>query len=67
MFKLSSFRKRWILLILAAAAASVAALVVGSSSMFGSHAGNRAAAWRLIPSAPVKVDAGLTGVWTGKR
>ena len=66
MLKLSSFRKRWIL-ILAAAAASVAVLVVGSSSIFGSDAGNQAAPWRLIPSAPISVDSGLTSVWTGEE
>jgi hypothetical protein len=67
MFKLSSLRKRWILLVFAAVAATAAALAVGSSSMFGSGAGNRAAPWRLIPSAPITIDAGLTSVWTGKQ
>jgi hypothetical protein len=67
MFKLSRVRKRWIPLVLAAAASSVTALVVGSSSMFGSDAGNQAAPWRRIPSAPIRVESGLTSVWTGKE
>ncbi|HEX2496852.1 MAG TPA: hypothetical protein VHK46_08460 [Gaiellaceae bacterium] len=45
----------------------MAALVVGSSSILGSDAGNQAAPWRLIPSAPIKIDSGLTSVWTGKE
>jgi hypothetical protein len=66
----SKLRRNWrkaTLLVLAVAAVSVTALVVGSASILGSDSGSSAASWRRLPSAPIKVDAGLTGVWTGKE
>jgi hypothetical protein len=62
-----SNRKRSTLFVLAAGAASVTALVLGSNSIVGSDSGSSASPWRLLPAAPIKVDAGLTGVWTGKE
>ena len=66
MFRLRRNWKRSTLLVLAAAAATGAALVVGSNSL-GSASSNSAASWRLVRSAPIEVDAGLTSVWTGRE
>ena len=67
MTKLRSHGKRSLLLLLTAAAASVAVLVVGSGSIFGSSESGSAEPWRMLPSAPIEIDAGLTSVWTGEE
>ncbi len=67
MTKLRNHGKRSILLLLTVAAASVAVLVVGSGSIFGSSESGSADPWRLLPSAPIEIDAGLTSVWTGEE
>lgn len=67
MSKLRSHGKRSILLVLTAAAASVALLVVGSGAIFSSAASRSAEPWRLLPPAPIRIDAGLTSVWTGEE
>jgi N-acetylneuraminic acid mutarotase len=67
---MSRFSRHWkksTLLVLAAAAASVGLLVLGSQSLFGSTSSNSSSPWRLIPKAPIEVDAGLTSVWTGEE
>ncbi len=45
----------------ALAIASAAALATSGSSAASPAAGT----WRLLPAAPIVVDSGLTGVWTG--
>ena len=67
MSKLRRHGKLSILLVLTAAAASVALLVVGSGSIFRSAASRSAEPWRLLPPAPIRIDAGLTSVWTGEE
>ena len=66
MSKLTGNRKRATVLLLTAAAASMALLLVESGSIFGSAA-TRSKPWRLLPQAPIRIDAGLAGAWTGEE
>lgn len=66
MSKLHAHGKRSALLGLAAVAAAAVILALGAASIFGSSS-RPTAAWRLLPPAPVRVDAGLASVWTGEE
>jgi hypothetical protein len=66
MAKLRAHGKRSALLGLTAVAASAVILAAGAASIFGSSS-HTTAVWRLLPPAPIEVDAGLASVWTGEE
>jgi hypothetical protein len=54
-------------LALSAAVACLAFVLAGCSADSTSPAARTRPAWSSLPAAPVKIDAGLTTVWTGKE
>jgi len=50
-----------------ATVAGLAFTVAGCSAESNSPAARSRPAWSTLPAAPVKIDAGLTSVWTGRR
>jgi hypothetical protein len=62
-----SLRWKTTILLAFSAVAALMVLVVGANSLRGSASDGSAAPWRPIPSAPIRVDAALTSVWTGEE
>jgi hypothetical protein len=54
-------------LVLSAAVACLAFVLAGCSAETTSPAAPTRPAWSSLPAAPVKIDAGLTAVWSGKE
>ncbi len=46
---------------------SLAFLLVACGGESSSSSGRSPAAWRALPAAPIKIDQGPTGVWTGRQ
>jgi N-acetylneuraminic acid mutarotase len=66
MFKLGTTVRR-VALLAFALALGTAAVLAGTGTPFGSGATDTSASWRLLPRAPLALDAGQTSVWTGSE